>query len=250
MAKNTTDLWGVHPVAEALRAGRRKFFTLCLAPEKVGGRREEIYALANQAGIVVENCSPQQLTSKVGHNRHQGVWAAVGAYPFSRLDEIIAAGKQAPFILVLDQIVDPHNFGAIVRTAQCAGLHGIVIPKDRSAPPSAAASKASAGALEHAHVACVPNLSNTIKQLKASGLWIAGADRQGQADLFGSDLSGPLALVIGGEEKGLRPLVKKHCDYILAVPQVGPIGSLNASVAAAVLMYEVFRQRVAANQSP
>jgi 23S rRNA (guanosine2251-2'-O)-methyltransferase len=126
-------------------------------------------------------------------------------------------------------------------------MHGIVVPKDRSAPPSAATSKASAGALEHARIASVVNLSHTIEQLKANGLWIAGADRQGQTDLFGADLTGPLALVIGSEEKGLRPLVRKHCDFILSVPQVGPIGSLNASVAAAVIMYEAFRQRETAD---
>ncbi|MGD9008666.1 MAG: 23S rRNA (guanosine(2251)-2'-O)-methyltransferase RlmB [Desulfobacteraceae bacterium] len=248
MAKKTFHLWGVHPVAEALRDGRRKFFKLCLASDKMGGRREEIVSMAAQAGIAIAYRRAQQLTADVGHHRHQGVWAEVSAYPFCRIDQIVDAGGGKPFVLVLDQIVDPHNFGAIVRTAQCAGIHGIVVPKDRSAPPSAAASKASAGALEHARIACVANLSNSIKQLKANGLWVAGADRQGQADLFGADLTGPLALVIGSEEKGLRPLVKKHCDFIVSVPQVGPIGSLNASVAAAVIMYEAFRQRETTDQ--
>jgi 23S rRNA (guanosine2251-2'-O)-methyltransferase len=247
MAKKTFHLWGVHPVAEALRDGRRKFFKLYIAPDKMGGRREEIMSLAARAGVAVEHRRTRQLTADVGHDRHQGVWAEVGAYPFCRMEQIVHAGGDAPFVLVLDRIVDPHNFGAIVRTAQCAGMHGIVVPKDRSAPPSAATSKASAGALEHARIASVVNLSHTIEQLKANGLWIAGADRQGQTDLFGADLTGPLALVIGSEEKGLRPLVRKHCDFILSVPQVGPIGSLNASVAAAVIMYEAFRQRETAD---
>lgn len=243
MAKQTAQLWGVHPVAEALRAGRRTFFRLWLASDKTSGRREEILALADRAGIAVEHHTARQLSSVVGHDRHQGVWAEVGAYPFCPLDRISTAAKGPPVVLVLDHIVDPHNFGAIVRTAQCAGMHGIVVPKDRSAPPSAAASKASAGALEHARIACVTNLAQSLKRLKRDGLWIAGADRQGGTGLYAADLTGPLALVIGGEEKGLRPLVRRQCDYILAVPQVGPIGSLNASVAAAVIMYEAFRQR-------
>jgi 23S rRNA (guanosine2251-2'-O)-methyltransferase len=250
MAKKTFHLWGVHPVAEALRDGRRKFFKLCLASDKPGGRREEIVSMAAQAGIAIEHRRTQQLTQDVGHHRHQGVWAEVGDYSFCRIDHIVDAGGNSPFVLVLDQIVDPHNFGAIVRTAQCAGMHGIVVPKDRCAPPSAAASKASAGALEHARIARVANLSNAIKQLKANGLWIAGADRQGQTDLFEADLTGPLALVIGSEERGLRPLVQKHCDFIVSVPQVGPIGSLNASVAAAVIMYEAFRQRETTDHDP
>lgn len=250
MAKKTFHLWGVHPVVEALQDGRRKFFKLYLASDKMSGRREEIISMASKAGIAIEHRRAQQLTSDIGHDRHQGVLAEVSTYPFCRMNQIVDAGGASPFVLVLDQIVDPHNFGAIVRTAQCAGMHGIVVPKDRSAPPSAAASKASAGALEHARIACVANLSNSIKQLKADGLWVAGADRQGQTDLFGADLTGPLALVIGSEEKGLRPLVRKQCDFILSVPQVGPIGSLNASVAAAVIMYEAFRQRETTDHEP
>jgi 23S rRNA (guanosine2251-2'-O)-methyltransferase len=250
MAKKTFHLWGVHPVAEALRDGRRKIFKLCIASDKMGGRREEIIRLAQQAGIAIEQRRVRQLTADIGHDRHQGVWAEVGTYPFCAVEQIIQAGGGAPFVLVLDRIVDPHNFGAIVRTAQCAGMHGIVVPKDRSAPPSAAASKASAGALEHARIASVVNLAHTMEQLKAKGLWIAGADRGGQTDLFGADLTGPLALVIGSEEKGLRTLVRKHCDFILSVPQVGPIGSLNASVAAAVIMYEALRQRNTADHDP
>ena len=172
--------------------------------------------------------------------------AKVSAYPWGTVDDILASRSAAwkdPFVLILDQIVDPQNLGALTRTAHCAGVHGIVIPKDRSAPPSAAVSKASAGALEHICLARVANLVGTIKVLKKAGLWIAGADRGGHHDLFVVDLKGPLALVIGGEEKGLRPLVKKQCDLMVAIPQTGPIGSLNASVAAAVIMYEIFRQR-------
>ena len=149
-----------------------------------------------------------------------------------------------PWLLLLDQIVDPQNFGAIVRSAHCAGMHGVIVPKDHSAPPSAAVSKASAGALEHIRLAEVTNLVATIGELKAKGLWIAGADRWGAQSIYETDLKGPLAIVIGGEEKGLRPLVKKNCDFCISIPQVGPVGSLNASAAAAVIIYEAFRQRM------
>ena len=149
------------------------------------------------------------------------------------------------WLLLLDQVVDPQNFGAMVRTAHCAGMQGIILTKDRSAPPSAAASKASAGALEHMFVAYATNLVEVIKGLKTNGVWVAGADRGGDRPLFDADLAGPLALVIGGEDKGLRPLVRKHCDFTLSIPQTGPVGSLNASVAAAVIIYESYRQRSA-----
>jgi 23S rRNA (guanosine2251-2'-O)-methyltransferase len=151
--------------------------------------------------------------------------------------------QQDALVLLLDQIVDPQNLGAISRTAQCIGAHGVVLTKDRSAPLSPAASKASAGSLEHTRVAVVTNLVHAITELKKNGLWVAGADRTGLDDLFKTDLTGPIALVIGSEGKGLRPLVKRHCDFVISIPQTGPIGSLNASVAAAVIMYEIYRQR-------
>jgi 23S rRNA (guanosine2251-2'-O)-methyltransferase len=174
------------------------------------------------------------------------VAARTEAYPVSSLEEILsqpAAEGQAPWLVLLDQVVDPQNFGAIVRTAYCAGVHGVVAPKDRSAPPTPAASKASAGALEHMRVAYVTNLAAAAQRLKTQGFWIAGADQEGAQCVFDADLKGPLALIIGGEEKGLRPLVKKQCDFTLAIPQTGRIGSLNASAAAAVIIYEAFRQR-------
>jgi 23S rRNA (guanosine2251-2'-O)-methyltransferase len=243
---DATLLWGYHPVYEALRAGRRQIATLFMVQEKIGPRDEAVLELARSRGVPVQRKTLQQMTTLVGHRRHQGIGAQVTAYPVSSLEEILnearSQGRDA-FVLVLDQVVDPQNLGAIVRSAQCAGIHGIMIPKDRSAPPSAAASKASAGALEHMRIAYVTNLAETLKRLKEMGLWIAGADHRGRKTIFESDLTGPLAIVIGGEEKGIRPLVKKHCDFIVAVPQAGPIGSLNASAAAAVVMYEAYRQR-------
>ena len=243
---NATLIWGYHPVHEALRAGRRRIETLFMVQDKIAPRDEALLALAHSRGVPVQRKTPQQMTTLVGHRRHQGIGARVGAYPISSLEEILGEARSQgcdAFVLVLDQIVDPQNLGAMVRSAQCAGIHGVVIPKDRSAPLSAAASKASAGALEHMRVACVTNLSEALNRLKEMGLWIAGADHRGRKTVFETNLTGPLAIVIGGEEKGIRPLVKKHCDFIVAVPQAGPIGSLNASAAAAVVLYEAYRQR-------
>jgi 23S rRNA (guanosine2251-2'-O)-methyltransferase len=243
---DNTILWGYHPVYEALRAGRRKIESLFIVQDRINPRQEALIQNARSAGVPVQGKTAQQLSSLVGHGRHQGICARVSEYPICSLQDILASVPNIPdaaFILVLDQIVDPQNLGAIVRTAQCAGIHGIVIPKDRSAPPSAAASKASAGALEHMQLAYVTNLVEALKHLKSSGLWVSGADRHGKDTVFQARLTGPLAIVIGGEEKGIRPLVKKHCDFMVSVPQIGPIGSLNASAAAAVVLYEAFRQR-------
>lgn len=242
-----TILWGYHPVYEALRARRRKISVVHMVLDKIRPRGENLMRLARSAGIRVQGISAQQLTLMVGHKRHQGICAEVTDYPISSLNDIMDSAESAgepPFLLVLDQIVDPQNFGAITRTAHCAGIHGVIVPKKHAAPPSAAASKASAGALEHMNIVFVINLVNALKDLKKRGIWIAGADQNSQVTVFDADLSGPLAIVVGGEEKGIRLLMKKQCDYLVAVPQTGPIGSLNASTAAAVVMYEAFRQRI------
>ena len=152
-------------------------------------------------------------------------------------------GGEPGFILILDQVVDTHNLGALIRTAVCAGVQAVILPKDRSALPTPAVSKASAGAMEHMKIVQVVNIVNTIKELKQEGLWIAGLDSEGEKSVFDADFTIPTALVIGGEEKGIRPLVKKHCDFLVSIPQKGPIDSLNASVAGAIVMVEVLRQR-------
>ncbi len=239
-------MWGYHPVFEALRAGRRKVETLHLVLERIRSREEALMRLARQCGVNIIGTSPQQLNAMVGHKRHQGICAQVSPYPLSSLETILEraeADAQAPFLLALDQIVDPQNLGAIVRTAHCAGVHGVLLPKKHSAPPSAAVSRASAGAFEHMHVAYVTNMADTLKRIKQREIWLTGADQNSPDSVFRADLDGPSAIVIGGEEKGIRPLVKKQCDFLISVPQTGPIGSLNASVAAAVIIYEAFRQR-------
>lgn len=239
-------LWGYHPVYEALRAGRRTIHAVYMVQGKTKPREETLIRFARSAGVNIEGRTIQQLTSLVGHGRHQGICAKVSGYPVSSLNDLLAENamrERNSFLLVLDQIVDPQNLGAMVRTAQCAGIHGVIISKDRSASPTAAASKASAGALEHMRLACVTNLAESLKQLKASGIWIVGADIGAQGTVFQADLTGHLAIVVGAEEKGIRPLVKKQCDFTVSIPQVGPIGSLNASAAAAVVLYEAYRQR-------
>jgi 23S rRNA (guanosine2251-2'-O)-methyltransferase len=249
---STDMLFGYHPVTEALRAGRRRIHRILCAKEKSSPRRNEVLRLAAQAGVTIQWTDARQLSTMSGSPHHQGVCAEASAYPLSSLEEILIAAarhQEEPLLVVLDQLVDPQNLGAIVRTAQCVGVHGLLTAKDRSAPPSPGVSKASAGALEHIRLARVTNLVSTFKVLKEKGLWIAGADREGSVDLFKSDLSGPLALVMGAEEKGLRPLVRQHCDFTIAIPQSGPIGSLNASVAAGIILYEIFRQRLSRSPS-
>ena len=239
-------LYGIHPVAEALKAGRREFVEIYLAGEKLSGRVLQTAALAKTRGIPVKKMSAAQLAAIARSEMHQGIGAGVGPYPLVDMDIILnkpADNGRGHFLLMLDSILDPHNFGALVRTADAVGIDGIIMPKDRSAPPSPAVSKASSGALEHVLLARVTNMVSTIKELKRQGIWIVGMDRDADRSLFGSDLADSIAFIIGGEEKGIRPLVKQNCDFLVSIPQAGRVESLNASAAGAVVMYEAFRQR-------
>jgi len=157
---------------------------------------------------------------------------------------LLVQGKKTPcFILILENIEDPHNFGALIRTALCAGVDYILIPKDRSAGPSSTVSRSSAGAMEHADIYYITNTASILRALKKKGVWISGLDSDGNTSLFSADLTGNIAIVIGGEHKGIRPLVKKECDFLLSIPNKGDINSLNASVAGGIAMYEALRQR-------
>jgi 23S rRNA (guanosine2251-2'-O)-methyltransferase len=239
-------LYGLHPVMEALRARRRSIHSLCLGQELSGNRKEPLTALARSRGIPVEIHPMDRIQAISRTQHHQGVCARVGALPLTQVEAIVqapATEKAPPFFLVIDSVLDPHNLGALIRSALAVGIHGVIIPKDRSAPPTPAVSKASAGALEHVRLARVTNLSRTLDIFKKSGIWIFGLDAGAGQSLYGMDLRGPAALVVGGEEKGIRPLVKQHCDMLVAIPQQGPLDSLNASVAGAVAMYEIMRQR-------
>lgn len=238
-------IYGGHPVREALNAGRRVFDEIYISKDRLSPRIGRIVEMAEEKGVPVKKIKGDRLTSLAGTDHHQGIGACVSPYPLSDVDDILNVGKSGkdPFLLLLDSIVDPHNLGALVRTANCAGVDGIVIPKDRSAAPVPSVSKASAGALEHVKLAVVTNVVKTMEELKKSGFWISGMDASGERSIYETDFKGPVAIVVGGEGRGIRPLVRKHCDFLVYIPQLGQVDSLNASVAGAVVMYEAYRQR-------
>jgi 23S rRNA (guanosine2251-2'-O)-methyltransferase len=239
-------LYGFHPVYEALRAGRRTFHEIYIAKQPHARRIERIRSAADRKNILLKKASPAKLQAIGGPVSHQGIIARVTAYPLADTADLlgtILSGARSPFFLLLDHIVDPHNLGAIIRTALCAGIDGVIIPKDRSAYPTPAVSRISAGALEYMRVAQVNNMVRFVRTLKDQDVWIVGLDQNAGQPIYGMDLTGAVGLVVGGEEKGIRPLVKRNCDLLISIPQGGPVGSLNASVAAAIAMYESYRQR-------
>jgi 23S rRNA (guanosine2251-2'-O)-methyltransferase len=246
----TEILYGYHPVREALRAGKRKLLEIYVPNGKLPARAEEVADLALSVHVPIQRVAIGKIESMTATQSHQGICAVTGSYVWSDLSQLLKTTQgQQPFLLLLDHIVDPHNLGALLRTAFCAGLDGVVITKDRSAQPTPAVSKASAGTMEHISLTRVTNMVSTIKTLKDSGIWVAGLDKHTGESIYTSDLTGPMALIIGGEEKGIRPLVKKHCDLMIAIPQIGDVDSLNASVAGGVVMYETYRQREAISTS-
>lgn len=246
----TDILYGINPVFEALKTGRRDIYEVYIEEKKTSRRLEKITVLAKQLKIPLKKVTRTRLESMTGTNLHQGTGAKTSRYPLLGLSDLIEKIKTSyaqPFFLLLDNLSDPHNLGAIIRTALCAGVNGIIIPKHRSASPTPAVAKASAGALEHIDLVCATNMVNTIKILKEKGLWVVGMDQAADEIIYSSNLTGSIAVVIGGEEKGIRPLVKKNCDLLISIPQIGKFNSLNASTAGAVVMYEIFRQRASEN---
>jgi 23S rRNA (guanosine2251-2'-O)-methyltransferase len=242
----TELLYGIHPVEEALAAGRRIFHEVFVVADRPSKRLSIMASVVASKNIPVRRVTTTQLNRIVGDIAHQGAVARVGPYPLVDLTAVLAqafASDLSRFLVLLDTIVDPQNLGAIIRTALGVGVAGVVIPQDRAAGPTPAVSKASAGALEHVRLVQVTNLSATIRTLQGRGWWVYGMDRSAEFSVFEVDLTGSVAMVIGGEEKGIRPLVKQSCDLLLSIPQRGPVGSLNASVAAAVALYEAYRQR-------
>ena len=237
---------GRNAVIEALRAGRTidKIFINKGEVDKTLGH---IASKARDAGIVVVECDRRKLDFMSVTKAHQGVVALCAVKEYCSVEDILARAEELgedPFIIICDEISDPHNLGAIIRSAECAGAHGLIIPKRRSAGLTAIVDKASAGAAEHALIARVPNISAAIAQLKEKGLWIYGTAADGESDLWHTNFSGPVALVIGNEGDGIGRLVKENCDCIVSLPMKGKISSLNASAAAAITMYEVLRQRL------
>lgn len=233
---------GRNPVLALLR-GTRGVETLYIGPGEQRGSILQIKGLAREKGVVIKQVSDEKLASLAGGASHQGVAAALPAHEYATMQDIYdrAAGEPL-FVVILDEIEDPHNLGAILRSAECAGAHGVICPKRRSAPLSPVVAKAAAGALESIPLARVNNLSEVIEELKEKGVWVYAADMSGSCYCQQS-LTGPIALVIGSEGSGVRRLVKERCDGVLSLPLYGSINSLNASVAAGVLLYEISRQR-------
>lgn len=238
---------GRNAVIEALRAGRAidKIF---IAKGDVDKTLGHIASKAREKGIVVVEADRRKLDFMSATHAHQGVIALAAVRDYCSVKDILALAQErgeSPFVIVCDEISDGHNLGAIIRSAECAGAHGIIIPKRRSAGLTAIVGKASAGAAEHMLIARVPNLPAAIKELKENGLWIYGTAADGKSDLWHTDFSGPVALVIGSEGDGMGRLVKENCDFIVSLPMKGQVSSLNASNAAAITMYEILRQRSA-----
>ena len=236
---------GRNPVLEALRAGR-PLNKLMVARGAVEGSIRAILALAREQGVLVQEVDRVRLDAMAQSHAHQGVIALAAPRHYAEPEELLERARQQgedPLLLVLDGIEDPHNLGSLLRTAECAGAHGAILPERRAVGLTPAALKASAGAAEHLPVARVTNLVQTLEWLKEQGLWIAGADAAGPDLYTEANLKGPLALVIGSEGKGLARLVREHCDYLVRLPLHGRVSSLNASVAGGILLYEVVRQR-------
>lgn len=239
-------IYGFHSVYEALKAGRRIFDSIIFSDRRVDPRMEKIGKLAGKKRISVITLPMEKLDELAAGGNHQGICARVSHFPVKPAGDIWAGirdRKGSFFVLILESIEDPHNMGALIRTALCAGVQYIVIPKDRSAQPSPGVSRSSAGAMEHANIYIATNLAALMRDLKQEGAWISGLDAGGDKELFDAELTGDLALVVGGEHKGLRPGVRKECDFILSIPIAGQVNSLNASVAGGIAMYEARRQR-------
>lgn len=241
---NEEIVYGRNSVAELLQGGKPVNKVLFLT-EAQNRRNQDMISLLKERGIPFQFVDRATLDRLSEQGVHQGVLAYIAAREYSSLEEIINLARikqEDPLILVLDEIEDPYNLGAMLRTADAVGAHGVVIPKRRSVALTGVVAKASAGAVEHVLVARVSNLVQTLKQLKKEGCWISGADAGG-VEAFKADLRGPRVLVIGGEGKGLSRLIKETCDEIISLPMYGKITSLNASVAGSVLLYETLRQR-------
>ncbi len=236
---------GRNAVMEALRAGR-PLDKIYIAKGEVDKTLGHIASTARAAGCVVVETDRRKLDAMSSTHAHQGVIALAAVREYCTVADILDIAAQRgepPFVVVCDEVSDPHNLGAILRTAECVGVHGVIIPKRRSAGLTAIVDKASAGAAEHMAVARVPNLTAALKELKAAGLWVYGTAAGGKNALWETDLKGPLCLVIGSEGDGMGRLVEENCDFLVSIPMKGQISSLNASAAAAVLLYEALRQR-------
>lgn len=239
------QLEGINSVLEALRVGRaiKKIY---VDKARQDQRIDTILSLAARKRVPVERVDRARLNSLSQYGRCQGVLARVSPYRYYEVEEMLEEAfirKEEPFLIILDGLEDPQNLGSIIRTAECAGVHGVIIPRHGAARITPAVARASAGAIEHVKVAQVTNLVNTIESLKRAGVWVVGTDPAAQQDYFEIAIPTPVALVIGGEGRGVRRRVKEHCDLVVKIPMYGSLGSLNAAISCALVAYEVVRQR-------
>lgn len=249
MSNTEEIIYGRNAVTEAIRSGI-PVNKILISTGEISGSLKAIVGLAKERHIVYQFTDKNKLNEIAGTKNHQGVVLYTAAGEYCEIDDILKKAETAgedPFVILLDEIQDPHNFGAILRTADAVGAHGIVIPKRRSVQLTGTVAKISAGASVHVPVARVSNISAAIDALKEAGLWIAGTDLSGSVPFYQADLKGPIGIVIGGEGTGMSPLVAKKCDFIVTIPMRGAISSLNASVAAGVVLYEIFKERVKGN---
>lgn len=241
-------IFGINPVREALAGHSRTLHELMVSESASGARIAELVKLAEKAHLQVTVAPRAELDRCAGHRRHQGVLLRLSPFRYASLDDLLSAWQRSgrsAFFLLLDGVTDPRNFGAILRSAEGAGCHGVIVPKDRCCPVTPVVEKTAAGALAHLPLCRVTNLARTLEQLKRNGLWCYGLAGEGAVlNLYRADLTGDLALVIGSEGEGLRANVRTHCDRLLAIPMRGHLDSLNASVAAGIALYEVVRQTI------
>ncbi len=247
-------LYGLHPVEEALRSGSRRFDHVCVARERQDQRLQKIVEACRERGVRVRSESREQLTLLARNPGHQGVVAFARERSMLDIEDLLGGGAlangPAPLLLALDGVEDPQNLGALLRSADGAGVTGVLMTERRSAPLSAVALKASAGAAEHVRIARVVNLVRALEQVKAANIWCVGLDERGTMDYTEYDFTTPCLLVLGREGAGLHDLVRRHCDHLLRIPMAGKVASLNVSAAGAVVLYEAYRQRRQAQRSP
>ena len=240
-----TTIEGRNPVYEAVAADL-PIEKVYISNRAVGSQISKIIALAKEKGVPYKSVPPDRIDEMAKTEANQGIVAVCSEVSYSSVADILNRAKEkneSPFVIIADEITDPHNLGAIIRTANAVGAHGVIIPKNRSAGVSPVVFKTSAGAAAYTLIARVGNLTRAMDELKQNGLWITGADMAGEQEMCAADLTGPIALVVGSEGKGITKKIRDNCDFFVRIPMVGEINSLNASVAAAVLMYEALRQR-------
>ena len=239
-------VYGRNAVTEAIKSGM-PINKVLISSGEISGSLKAIMALVKEKHLVYQFVDKNKLNDITGTKNHQGVALYTSPAQYCEVDDILQKAKdanEAPFVIILDEIQDPHNFGAIIRTADAVGAHGIIIPKRRSVQLTGTVAKTSAGASAHVPIARVSNIPATIDQLKEAGLWIAGTDLTGTVPFYKADFKGPIGIVIGSEGNGMGNLVTKKCDFIVTIPMKGEVSSLNASVAAGVVLYEVFKGRL------